>query len=178
MNIEIETKVLDIIPEEIEEKLKVSGAKKIADKFFKIWSYKIDDNSSDVEEHIRLRDEQDKITLTYKKKSGSGLNNTEEIEFEVSDFEKARQFLSKFEFNGVFYQERKRTIYHFEDIEFSIDYWPGINPLLEIEGPSEERVNYGLKILGLEGQDVGNISIVKVYKEKGLDIHSFKELKF
>ncbi len=176
-NIEYEIKVLEIDVNNLREKLDKLGAKK-EEKFFKIWSYKIDDENSKEEEHIRLRDEGNKITLAYKKKSGSGIDKTEEIEFEVSNFEKANQFLSKFRFNGIYYQERKRELYVLEDIEFAIDFWPKIPAFLEVESSSAEKVYKGLKFLNLEQKDEGNLSIVEVYKKYGLDIHSFKELKF
>lgn len=177
MNKEYEIKVLDVDPDEIKNKLINLGAKKKFDKLFKIYSYKIDDSSTNVEEHARLRDEGDKITLAYKKKTGSGIDETEEIEFEVTDFEKAALFLSKFKFNGIFYQEKRRIMYVLEDIEFCIDFWPKIPPFLEIESSSEEKVMRGLDLLGIEEHEE-NISIVDIYKQKGLDIHSFKELKF
>ena len=175
---EYEVKILDIDVEEIEKKLLELGAKKHEEKFFRIYSYKVDDSSTNVEEHVRLRDEGNKITLAYKKKVNFDIDGTEEIEFEVSSFEKAYEFLSKFTFDGTYYQEKKRYDYVLGDIVFSIDSWPKIPTFLEVESTYEEKVVEGLKLLGLVGKDVGNLSMVKVYNKYGLDIHSFKELKF
>ena len=177
MNKELEVKILDIDEKEIDKKLLDLGAKK-EEKFFKIYSYKIDSDKDDYEEHIRLRDEGNKITLTYKKKENNKIDGTEEIEFEVSSFEEASKFLSKFKFNGIYYQERKRIDYILKEIVFSIDFWPKIPAFLEIESNSIDNVNKGLKLLNLEGKDVGNLSIIKVYNNYSLDLHSFKELKF
>jgi len=177
MSREYETKVLDISVEEIDDKLINLGAKKL-EKFYKIWSHKIDSFDSPYEEHVRLRDEGDKITLAYKKKDGKGIDNTEEIEFEVSSFELAREFLSKFKFNGVFYQERKRWMYELQGVEFAIDFWPKIPAFLEIEAKSERKVHDGLLLLDLVGEDKGNMSIIKVYNKYGMDLHGFKVLKF
>ncbi len=176
MGIEYEVKVLEVDVDLIDKKLIDLGARK-EEKFFRIWSYKVDDWDTPEEEHIRLRDEGDKITLTYKKKTSSAIDGTEEIEFEVSSFEDAAKFMSKFTFNGVFYQERKRWHYFLDDIEFAIDFWPKIPAFLEVEASDEKGVERGLEMLVIKEHE-GNLSIVDVYKKYGLDIHSFKELKF
>jgi hypothetical protein len=41
-----------------------------------------------------------------------------------------------------------------------------------------EVVKTVLEKLGLQGQDVGDMGGVEIYKKYGLDIHSYKELKF
>jgi len=194
MGKELEVKVLDINVENIDKKLLELGAKK-ENKFFKIYSYKMDTSqtckdseglgicdsskeSDNFEEHIRLRDEGDKITLAYKKKTNNEIDGTQEIEFEVSSFKDSAKFLSKFKFNGIFYQERKRIDYTLWEIIFSIDFWPKIPAFLEIESNSIKNVEKGLTLLNLKGCDVGNLSIIKVYNKYNLNLHSFKELKF
>ena len=174
---EYETKVLDINVDEICQKLEELGAKR-EEKSFRLWMHNIAQREENKEEFVRLRDEGDKITIAYKSKSGGGIDNTEEIEFEVSDFEEAKKFLEKFDFEDLFYQEKKRWDYKINDIEFSIDFWPKIPAYLEVEAESEEMVVEGLKKLGLEGRDEGNITVNDVYKKYDLDIHSFKQLKF
>ena len=61
---------------------------------------------------------------------------------------------------------------------FTIDSWPKIPALLEVEADSEEKVKHGLQLLELEGKDVGNMTDKAVYAKYGFDLHAFKELKF
>ena len=55
------------------------------------------------------------------------------------------------------------------------------NLLSEIEefaADSKEQVEEALRLLGLEWQDVGDMGMIEIYQNHGLDLHSFKELKF
>lgn len=173
MAIEFETTVLDIDKEEIENKLKKIGAEKVIDTKFRRWVFDMNN-----EEWIRLRDEGEKITLTYKKRNNQNIDGTEEIETTVEDFDKTAKILLKQKWKGTYYQENKRIMYILDDIEFCIDSWPKIEPYLEIEGKSEEKVKEGLKLLKLTGKDVGNMSVVNIFAKYGIDLHNTKELKF
>jgi adenylate cyclase class 2 len=175
MGNEYETKVLDINVEEIQEKLKKLGIKKEKDIFLRRWVFDIGEKG---EEWIRLRDEQDRVAITYKLKRGKGISDTEEIEVYVDDFDKTAEILSKLKFSGKYYQENKRELYKFKEMEISIDSWPKIPPYLEIEAPSEEKVHEGLRLLGLTGKDAGHPSVKDVYEKYGIRLHDYKELKF
>lgn len=174
---EYETKVLNIDPEEIIEKLRDLGAKETAEFLARRWVFDID--SPDIE-WIRLRQSGNKTTLCYKYKTrgNTEVGKTIEIEVEVSDFDKTAAILSKLTFRDIYYQENKNHVFHLGDIEFSIDSWPQIDPYLEVESTSIEKVNEGLRKIGLEGKDSGDKDIVEIYKEAGKDIHSTKNLKF
>lgn len=172
---EFETKVLDIDGAEIAKKLLGLGAEKKPEVLMKRWVFDIDPSK---DEWLRLRDDGHKVTLTYKCKSGFGIDQTEEIEVVVGDFQKTGQILSKLEFKGKYYQENKRTAFRLKDIEFTIDSWPKIPPYLEVESSSEEKVKEGLVLLGLENKDAGNLTVKEVYFRYKLDLHSFGELKF
>jgi len=172
---EFETKVLDIDVAEITRKLLELGAKKYSEVLMKRWVFDIDPSK---DEWLRLRDDGQKITLTYKCKSGFGIDQTEEIEVEIGDFQKTAEILSRLNFKGKYYQENKRIAFRLGDIEFTIDSWPKIPPYLEVESSDEEKVKEGLALLGLENKDAGNLTVKEVYLRYGLDLHSFEELKF
>lgn len=172
---EFETKVLNIDVAKITKKLLGLGVKKEPEVLMKRWVFDIDPLK---DEWLRLRDDGRKVTLTYKCKSGFGIDETEEIEVTVGDFQKTAQILSKLKFKGKYYQENKRTAFRLKDIEFTIDFWPRIPPYLEVESSSEEKVKEGLALLGLENKDAGNLTVKEVYSKYGLDLHSFGELKF
>jgi adenylate cyclase class 2 len=180
MTQEFETQILDINPEEIAAKLRNLGAKEEPEVLQKRWVFDIKPCTlKSTGKWIRLRQVEDKKpTLTYKDKSGKGMGETQEIEVTVEDFDKMAEILSKLELVGKYYQENKRHKFELNDIEFTIDTWPKIPTYLEIESISEEKVEKGLKLLGLEGKDSGHIGSVAIYHKYGLNLHSFKKLKF
>jgi len=175
MGEEYETKILDINVKEIQEKLKKLGAKRIKEVFFRRYIYDINLKNN---EWIRLRTDGKETEITYKFKRGKGIADTEEINVSVNDFEKTSKILEKIKCEGIYYQENKRVIYRLGDIEFDIDTWPRIPTYLEIESTSEAKVHEGLRLLGLEGKDIGHPSVKDVYEKYGIDLHKFKELKF
>lgn len=174
-NQEFEVKVLDINVEEIVSKLRELGAYETGEVLMRRYVF---DFNPDERKFIRLRDNGKKVTLTYKHRPTYELGDTTEIETDVIDFDKTAQILSQLPIDRIFYQENKRWVFQLGEIEFSIDTWPLIPPHLEIEASSKEEVLEGLKLLGLVGKDVGNLSVAKVYKQHGMDIHSFKKLTF
>ena len=112
---EVEVKFLNIDSVLMESKLETIGAKKIFEKLYRrrIFDY------PDLRLHekgawIRLRDEGEKITLTYKERIGmktfDGKTNDdsmEEIEVNVSDFNKTAKLLNRSGFIEKFYQENE-----------------------------------------------------------------------
>lgn len=173
---EYETKVLEVNVSEIKKKLRSLGAKeKHKEVLMRRWVFDIGSKNS---EWIRLRDDGKSITLTYKRKNGSAISETEEIEIAVSNFEEAAQILMKLKFKNKYYQENKRITFILNDIQFMIDTWPMIPVYLEVESSSENKVQAGLKLLGLDGSDAGNLSSEEVYSRYGISLHKFKVLKF
>ncbi len=184
MGIEFETEVLEVKVNEIVQKLRELGAKEIPEVLQQRWVFSLacskdGDFGKGKDAWIRLRKVGERIELTYKNKIGKGKEDTEEIEVEVSDFNKTHDLLSKLScFEGKYYQENKRHKFILEDIEFTLDTWPKIPTILEIEAKSKEEVKKGLELLSLSGKDVGHLGLVKIYFKYGIDLHSFKELKF
>ncbi|MBT4870443.1 MAG: CYTH domain-containing protein [Candidatus Diapherotrites archaeon] len=184
MGTEFETEVLEVNVDEIVQKLRELGAKEIPEVLQQRWVFSLacsgeGDFGKGKDAWIRLRKVGERTELTYKNKVGKEKDGTEEIEVEVSDFEKTHDLLSKLScFEGKYYQENKRHKFVLNDIEFTLDTWPKIPTILEIESTSEEKVNQGLKLLDLVGKDTGHLGLVKIYFKYGIDLHSFKELKF
>lgn len=177
MEKEFETKVLVIDKNSIINKLRTLKTKEFTEVLMR--RYVFDYDSKDTE-FLRLREYDGKTELTYKHKKANNteIGNTIEINVETSDFEKTAEILLKLNFKRVFYQENKRHKFVYMDIEFTIDTWPMLAPLLEIEAKSMDKITEGLQLLDLEGKDCGDKDMKSIYKDQGIDIHSFKELKF
>ncbi len=177
MQKEYETQILDIDPEEIKKKLIQLGAKVDKEKFQRRWVFDINPNGC--HEWIRVRTDGEKTTICYKSRRDHSISGTEEIEVEVSDFDKTAELFSKLSFYfDKFYQEDIKQEFFLDGIEFKIDKWPMIPPMLEIEAKSEADVKKGLKLLGLEGKDSGHHGHVSIYKKYGFELHDIKELRF
>lgn len=177
MEQEFETQVPDIDIDEIVSKLRKLGAKEEPEALQKRWVFNI--NKRGHSEWIRLRQSGSKTTICYKNKAGTGVSETSEIEIEVDDFDKAAALLSKLGFYfDKYFQESKKHVFILDGISFEICTFPLIPPVLEIEAKSEKEVHKGLKLLDLTGKDVGHIGWEEIYKRYGLNLHSFKELKF
>jgi adenylate cyclase class 2 len=176
-NTEYETKITNIDVEQIIQKLRNIGAKETSEFLSRRYVYDLE--TEDIE-WIRLRTNGNRTTLTYKHKIRGNVEvgKTTEIEVEVSDFDKTAEILKKLPFKEIYYQENKNHIFKLNDIEFSIDSWPLIKPFLEIESYSKEKVAEGVALLGVEDHNVGDIDIKDLFTQQGIDVHSYKELKF
>jgi adenylate cyclase class 2 len=182
---EIEVKFLNINPDLIQKKLKEIGAKKVFERLYKRKAFDYEDLRLDKDgAWIRIRDEGDKITLGFKKRIGINVDgkgndkSMEEIEVEVNDFEKTADILLKAGFIEKHYAENKRIRYQLDDIEFDIDFWPQLNPYLEIEAPSWERIDEAILLLGLNPKDKKVFSTYQIYELKGIDLNDYKKITF
>ena len=176
---EYETKILDINVAEIEEKLhKLWAAVINPETLMKRWVFDVQAHEGHKGKRFRLRQQGDKTTLTYKERTWLEIGSTKELETQVQDFDTMAEILQQLEWKTMVYQENKRKVYSRNDIEFCIDTRPHIPTYMEIEAPSKQQVEETLKLLWLQGQDVGDMGMIAVYEKHGIDLHSYKELKF
>ena len=148
MSVEYEVRVLEIDVEKLIGKLEKLGAKKIGDWNQRRYVYDLQEYSKS--KWIRLRTNGEKTTLTYKEIKVQTIDGTEEIEFEIKDFDTANEFLQKIGFKNGRYQENHRIRYILNGVELDIDTWPMIPTYLEIEGKSEQEVYDMIKLLDLQ----------------------------
>ena len=174
--LEIETKILDFDEKKLRENLEQNGADFKGKYLFRRWIFDLTKNKGE-DEFVRLRTDGKRATLTYKFRKGAGLDNTEEIETGIENFDDAAKLLSKI-FNEGYYQENKCEKWDFEGVEVSLNLWPKIPPVLELEGGSDQKLEKVIKELEIKGKNIGNVGWSELYKRYGLDIHSFKILKF
>lgn len=115
---------------------------------------------------LRVRDEQDKITMTLKVVDGDAIENQKEIELKVDDFETAVSILETIGCKRKSYQETKRELWIFEDVEVTIDTWPFLDPFVEIEGKDEKSVKDMARSLELDWDKALFCSVDVIYKIK------------
>ena len=183
---EIEVKFLNIDLKLIEKKLKDIGAKKIFEKLYKRRVFDYPDLRLDKQgAWVRLRDEGDRVTLTFKQRvgikthDGTASDKTmEEVEVEISDLAKTADILSKIGLKEKHYVENKRIRYQLGNIEFDIDSFPKLEPYLEIEASSWQEIDKAIKLLGLNPKDKKIFSTYQIYRLKGINVNDYKEITF
>lgn len=98
---------------------------------------------------VRLRDEANKFTVSYKTLNKRTLHGTSEVDFTVDSFEKADLFLRSIGLEKKTYQETKRESWELDNVKVELDIWPWIRPFIEIEADNEEAVWRVAETLGL-----------------------------
>jgi adenylate cyclase class 2 len=167
MPTEIEAKFLKVDIEEVRARLKAAGAKlehpmrlMRRDQFDHLDQRY---HKSNFSERLRIRDEEDKLTMTYKK-SVPGSNYPIEIETTVGSYEATKQLLTAIGLHGFSYQESKRETWQLDDVEVVIDVWPWLDPYIEIEGPSEESIKAAAARLEFNWDDAEYGSVDTAYR--------------
>jgi len=167
MNIEYEAKFLNIDKEKIREKLKEIGAKLVqAEVLQKRVVFELPKGHEIKGGWLRVRDEGDKITMSLKVVDGEKIESQKEVCLKVNDFNDAVSFLLSIGCVKKAYQETKRETWEFYDIEITIDEWPFLEPFIEIEGESEEKVKAFCEKIGFDYSKAMFCAVDTLYKLK------------
>lgn len=170
MKNEIEATFLSVDKDSIRAKLKETGFKLKTPEY--MMRRKTFDFSSVAPGHNkwgRVRQESNKITMTVKEVCGSGINDTYEVELIVNDFDTATVFFEACNIPVKAFQENMREVWRRNEVEVTIDTWPGLKPFVEIEGSNEDIVQKISHELGFDFKKAVFGSIDLVYeKELGI----------
>ncbi|HDZ35347.1 MAG TPA: class IV adenylate cyclase [Thermococcus sp.] len=111
--------------------------------------------------------------LTYKLITDPGKNEEfDEIEVEVSDFEKTREILKRLGFKEDVWVKKRRLVYKLDDVTFELSEVEGLGAFLDIEVLSDDVEAAKRKIwevagkLGLTEKDVEPRLYQELLKEK------------
>jgi adenylate cyclase class 2 len=113
---------------------------------------------------IRVRDEGNKVTLSYKQLNDRTLHGTKEVSVDVSDFDKTCDFLISIGLEMKNYQETKREKWNYKNVEVTIDTWPWVPSFVELEGPSEEMLKGVASDLGFDWTTAMHGSVETIYQ--------------
>lgn len=169
MKTEIEVKFVDVDISEIQRRLRQAGAhcehpmRLMRRQVF----YLVDRN---MDAYVRVRDEGDKATMTYKQFDEIGLHGAKEVEVVVSHFEDARSILQNSGLIPKSYQETKRETWKLGEVEVVIDEWPWLRPFIEIEGDSEQAVRDTAAALGFSWDDAVFGAATEAYRQQYTDL--------
>ena len=153
MKTEIEVKFLDVDFDLLREKLKQLGA--TCEMPMRLMRRAIIQPPELHARHafVRVRDEGDKVTLTYKQVDEDSLTGAKEIEVTVGNFEDTVALLEEAGLKQKSFQESRRETWHLNGVEIVLDEWPWLKPYIEIEGPTEASVKELAAKLGFDWND-------------------------
>lgn len=184
MDTEIEAKWLNVDHTEMRERLKACGAKLVQSE--RLMTRKVFDHEDKRLEKlggwVRVRNEGDKVTMSYKQLNDRTLHGTKEVSVVVDDFDKTCTFLESIGLRAHSYQETKRESWILRDSEIELDTWPWIPSFLEIEAPSENELKKTAQELGLNYDNALHGSVETAYQAiydvSEEEIDNWEEIKF
>jgi len=155
MYTEIEAKLKVDSLQVVERRLEELGAEFVAEQSQRDWHF--DDADAALKKGdkcLRLRrqvvDDSTRFFLTYKgPKEKSNFKKREEIEIEISDSDSAERLLSALGYEKAMAIEKTRRLWRFDDCEVALDRLKLLGDFVEIEGPSDEKINSVQQSLGL-----------------------------
>ncbi len=156
---EIEAKILEIDRKKMEHKIIELGASKIFDGNIQTLFFDFKDGTIiKAKDVLRLRKEQDKIELTYKKVRFTQTAKTaDEYSVEVSELETMRKILENLGLSIFECMEKHRVSYRLDKVRFDIDRYFGsyayIPEFMEIEAENVGLIHKYAAILGFKEED-------------------------
>jgi len=167
MEVEYEATFININKDEVRDKLENVGAKLVKPEFLqKRVVFYMPEGHEINGGWMRVRDEQDKITMSLKIVDGNQIENQKEICLTIDSFEKGIDFLEKMGCKRKSYQKSKRELWKLGSVEICIDEWPFLEPYLEIEGTSEAGVKDVAQKLGFDYSEAIFGAVDVIYEKK------------
>lgn len=175
--VEIEVKFYVRQLSKLEERLKARGARLVQPRTHEL-NLRFDTPEGDLTAQrrvLRLRRDQ-KAWLTYKGPSQPGLTVgvRQEIEFEVSSFEEAKNFLKALGYQIYILYEKYRQVYAVDDVLVMLDELP-FGHFAEIEGADAKTIEKAADLLGLDWEARCAVSYLELFNRlkarRGLTAH-------
>lgn len=167
MKIEYEATYPNINKDEIRERLKKAGAVLMRPEFLqKRCTFNLPNGHEINGGWLRVRDEGNKITMTLKIVDGKKIENQKEITLRVDSFAEAEEFLISIGCRKKSYQETKREVWILNGVEIDIDEWPYLEPFVEVEGESKEKVKEISERIGFDYSQALFCQVATLYNMK------------
>jgi adenylate cyclase class 2 len=163
---EIEAKFLNINLDELRSKLSVAGAKQLMPMMSLRRAILETPEMRSKSAFVRIRDEGDKITAVYKQHAKLELGGATEISLIVDNFEIAVDLFRAAGIGYKSYQETKRETWQLDDAIITLDVWPWLEPLVEIEADNEDAVRTVATTLGFDWNEAVFGGIMVAYQHK------------
>ncbi len=113
---------------------------------------------------LRVRDEGNALTVTFKSPSATRYSN--EIETTVGSYDTTVQLFEAIGLHVYATQESRRETWHYKGIEVVLDEWPWLRPYIEIEGLDETAIKRVANELGFAWEHAAYGSVDTVYRHQ------------
>ena len=164
MHKEIELKYCPVDKDETRAKLRAAGFTLIQPEF--LMRRVLLHNPQLPDRWARVRQEAHGITTAIKRViDKNAIDGTEEIEMKIESLDTTIRYLEACGFNRTAFHENYREIWARDDLEATIDTWPGLPSLMEIEGPHEDAVFAAAAHMGFVKEQALFGSIDFVYED-------------
>jgi adenylate cyclase, class 2 len=156
---EIEVKILEVNKVKVEKTLANLGAKKVFDGDIETLFFDFEKGTIINQKNVlRLRKEQDKIELTYKKVHFTPKAKTaEEYSVSISNLETMKKILENLGLSIIECMKKHRVSYKLNDARFDFDRYSGkygfIPEFLEIEAENSDLIYKYAALLGFKEKD-------------------------
>jgi len=166
MNTEIEVKFVNVDHDIIRGKLEEIGA--LLEQPMRLMRRVVIDTDfmKSKNAFLRVRDEGDKVTATYKQFDALSVDGAKEIEITVSDFQSTVDLLVAAGLPHTSFQESKRETWRLGEVEIVLDLWPWLDPYIEIEADSEDALKTMANQLGLDWNEAVFGDVMEAYKKQ------------
>ena len=117
---------------------------------------------------LRIRSEFGKVFVTYKELINSQvrtLDNVRELQIEVSSYDDTVTLFACLGYEVFRRVENYRQVFIYKNCEITLDEWPGLPLISEIEGPSAQVVLQVAQELGFSQVDAQYMSFFQVYEQ-------------
>jgi len=167
MQIEYEATFIDINKDEVRARLAAAGAELARPEFLqKRIVFSLPSGHESEGGWLRVRDEGNKITMSFKIVAGRNIEDQKELCLRVDSFDNAVNFLAAVGCGKKSYQETKRELWLLDGTEITIDEWPYLEPFVEVEGSSEEAVRAASVKIGFNYADALFCATDELYEKK------------
>lgn len=151
MQIEYEATFTNINKDDIRAKLREAGAKLVYPEILqKRVTFNLPIGHEIKGGWLRVRDEGDKITMSLKVVDGEKIEDQKELCLKVDSLESGVALLEGIGCRKKAYQESKRELWQLDGADITIDEWPFLEPFVEIEGQSEDKVKAVSEKIGFD----------------------------
>jgi adenylate cyclase class 2 len=174
-NIEYEIKILDIDRESIITTIKNNGGKFAYKRLLRnaiFYTLERDDLK-----YIRVRDDGEETTITYKMIHKNNISTTE-IELRVDSYDKASEILVCSGLEPKRSDEKIRERYTLGSVFLDFDTWPMIPTYLEIEASNEQEILQACQLLDLDFSKRFLGDTLDVFRYHGLIPEQLRTLSF
>lgn len=162
---EIEAKVLEVDVKKVSEKLEDIGAEKVFDSEIRSELYDFPDGRIEEDGLLRLRIRDEKSFVTRKKLIGfDEAKEMHEIEFDVSDPNEFREFMTSVGAEKKYENTKNRIKWVKDDVEFVIDKYPKIPAFLEIEAIDRNEMRRAFEDLGYSMEETVNWGAKRIFE--------------